>query len=253
MPTSSPSPSASGIAAVAATETDAGGGGWAPEPPRPALVSGIREEDLTCAICYDVLSLEPVALPCSHTFCLACLEDWKRRGHGKKTHRCPMCDEPLPRELLVNVMLRCMVATFHEQRRRSSPSPVPSGAVASPVSIGSSPSSSPSPPADAAAAAVAPAVPPAPPRAVSDTRLFVRPLAKGVRKEKLRAHFEKWGKVTDVWTKKKGCFGFVTFARARDAAAAHAAADSHEFHGRALRVAFAEEKGGGRGRGRGRR
>ena len=69
----------------------------------------IREEDLQCAVCLEVLR-EPVAPSCGHTYCKPCLEAW-----AKRSDRCPKCDEPLPKALRVNVMLRRMVETYHAQ------------------------------------------------------------------------------------------------------------------------------------------
>ncbi|XP_070204733.1 tripartite motif-containing protein 3-like [Littorina saxatilis] len=48
-----------------------------------------RREALTCSLCLEILT-SPKLLPCSHTYCLKCLEDLtSRRGSG--SFLCPQC------------------------------------------------------------------------------------------------------------------------------------------------------------------
>ena len=52
------------------------------------------KEELTCAICQDLLS-EPKILPCLHSFCTGCLKEWSGRlanlDPSKRHLECPLC------------------------------------------------------------------------------------------------------------------------------------------------------------------
>ena len=55
-----------------------------------AFSSEDRRENLTCAICMDIFD-HPKLLPCSHTFCLECLEDLT--SSNAQSFSCPICRE----------------------------------------------------------------------------------------------------------------------------------------------------------------
>jgi len=75
---------------------------------------------LECAICLSTLQ-EPRALPCTHTFCTACLEGFWRASHPMdgELHSCPTCRQPflvpeggirhLPRNYLVGQVLEALL------------------------------------------------------------------------------------------------------------------------------------------------
>ena len=52
------------------------------------------KEELTCAICQDLLN-EPKILPCLHSFCTGCLKEWSGRlanlNPSKRHLECPLC------------------------------------------------------------------------------------------------------------------------------------------------------------------
>ena len=52
------------------------------------------KEELTCAICQDLLN-EPKILPCLHSFCTSCLKEWSGRlanlDPSKRHLECPLC------------------------------------------------------------------------------------------------------------------------------------------------------------------
>ena len=52
------------------------------------------KEDLTCAVCQDLLN-EPKTLPCLHSFCRGCLQEWYERlanlAPSKRHLECPLC------------------------------------------------------------------------------------------------------------------------------------------------------------------
>ncbi|XP_033116547.1 tripartite motif-containing protein 2-like [Anneissia japonica] len=50
----------------------------------------VDKKVLECTICYKRLQ-NPKLLNCLHSFCLACLEDWVKKGKGKLT--CPTCSK----------------------------------------------------------------------------------------------------------------------------------------------------------------
>mmetsp|Transcript_33373 Transcript_33373/g.75394 ORF Transcript_33373/g.75394 Transcript_33373/m.75394 type:complete len:548 (+) Transcript_33373:158-1801(+) len=47
-------------------------------------------EELTCAVCHDVL-FEPILLSCGHSFCRPCLREAFRTSEGSGAHRCLTC------------------------------------------------------------------------------------------------------------------------------------------------------------------
>ncbi|XP_022785324.1 E3 ubiquitin-protein ligase TRIM71-like isoform X3 [Stylophora pistillata] len=52
-----------------------------------ALLYNLREE-VCCSVCTYIYT-DPKQLPCLHSFCLQCLKQWHRKGHGRDTIRCP--------------------------------------------------------------------------------------------------------------------------------------------------------------------
>jgi len=52
------------------------------------------KEELTCAICQDLLN-DPKILPCLHSFCTSCLKEWLGRlpylEASKSELECPLC------------------------------------------------------------------------------------------------------------------------------------------------------------------
>ena len=53
------------------------------------LLHNLREE-VSCSVCSDIFT-DPKQLPCIHSFCLHCLNQWHRTSHGRDTIRCPKC------------------------------------------------------------------------------------------------------------------------------------------------------------------
>ena len=73
----------------------------------PAVQAEMRKH-LTCAICMD-LFIEPLSLPCHHTFCKQCI--YKHFALGSQT--CPTCRAPAwRRQATSNHLLANMVATL---------------------------------------------------------------------------------------------------------------------------------------------
>lgn len=60
-----------------------------------SLRSRIREDYLTCPICFDTFK-QPKALPCIHTFCLECLRDFVTSNYpSSSVFPCPVCRSPV--------------------------------------------------------------------------------------------------------------------------------------------------------------
>uniref|UniRef100_A0AAV2JGX8 Uncharacterized protein n=1 Tax=Knipowitschia caucasica TaxID=637954 RepID=A0AAV2JGX8_KNICA len=75
--------------------------------------------DFSCPVCLDIYK-DPVLLPCSHSFCKACLQDW----WGKKvTQQCPVCKRcSSVTEPPCNLVLKNLCDTFSQQLSLRRPS-----------------------------------------------------------------------------------------------------------------------------------
>nr|XP_015811967.2 zinc-binding protein A33 [Nothobranchius furzeri] len=67
------------------------------------------QEDLHCPICLEVFK-DPVILPCSHSFCKACLRSW---WVEKRIQQCPICKNTCEeKDVLRNLALGNLCETF---------------------------------------------------------------------------------------------------------------------------------------------
>ncbi|XP_029931229.1 E3 ubiquitin/ISG15 ligase TRIM25-like [Myripristis murdjan] len=55
-----------------------------------ATTISIEEDQFSCPVCLDVLR-EPVTIPCGHSYCLDCIEDYWNRPTQKGQYSCPQC------------------------------------------------------------------------------------------------------------------------------------------------------------------
>lgn len=53
-----------------------------------------KKISLKCSLCLNLLT-EPKLLPCFHTFCLKCLQDYARHNAKDKAFKCPVCEESI--------------------------------------------------------------------------------------------------------------------------------------------------------------
>ncbi|XP_017297089.1 tripartite motif-containing protein 35-like [Kryptolebias marmoratus] len=75
------------------------------------------EEDLHCPICMETYR-DPVILPCSHSFCRVCLQNWWME---KNIRECPLCKEvSSEKDVLCNLALKNLCETFSSQKAPSS-------------------------------------------------------------------------------------------------------------------------------------
>lgn len=76
---------------------------------------GFLESELTCPICFH-LFLDPVTLPCAHSFCLVCLEtlDRDKTSGSAQELCCPVCGQEhlSPESLPRNVKLKQIVENY---------------------------------------------------------------------------------------------------------------------------------------------
>ncbi|NXB16764.1 TRI59 protein, partial [Rhagologus leucostigma] len=82
------------------------------------------EEELTCAICYEIFE-EPRVLPCSHTFCQACLQGLLQPSDefpGGRCLSCPTCRALVavpaagPEALPINFALKAVIEKWQQEK-----------------------------------------------------------------------------------------------------------------------------------------
>ncbi|KAK7906815.1 hypothetical protein WMY93_015427 [Mugilogobius chulae] len=82
------------------------------------------EEELHCEVCLDIFK-DPVILPCSHSFCKACIQIW---WTNKVTKECPICKVKHLRadihSLPSNLSLRKLCEAFELQKAKDEATPV---------------------------------------------------------------------------------------------------------------------------------
>ena len=52
----------------------------------------VNYSDLSCPICLEIYE-DPRCLPCLHSFCLACLEEWGKKSGATRSIACPLCKQ----------------------------------------------------------------------------------------------------------------------------------------------------------------
>lgn len=78
-----------------------------------ATTISIEQDQFSCSVCLEVLR-DPVTIPCGHSYCLDCIEDYWNRAKQKGQYSCPQCRQVFnPRPLLSrNTVLGEVVETF---------------------------------------------------------------------------------------------------------------------------------------------
>ncbi|XP_033959563.1 E3 ubiquitin/ISG15 ligase TRIM25-like [Pseudochaenichthys georgianus] len=78
-----------------------------------ATTISIEQDQFCCSVCLEVLR-DPVTIPCGHSYCLDCIEDYWNRAKQKGQYSCPQCRQVFnPRPLLSrNTVLGEVVETF---------------------------------------------------------------------------------------------------------------------------------------------
>ncbi|KAM6948643.1 tripartite motif-containing protein 16-like [Aplochiton taeniatus] len=50
----------------------------------------VEQDQFSCPVCLDVLK-DPVTIPCGHSYCLDCIEDYWSRNNNEGVYSCPQC------------------------------------------------------------------------------------------------------------------------------------------------------------------
>ncbi|XP_069013788.1 tripartite motif-containing protein 16-like protein isoform X2 [Embiotoca jacksoni] len=88
----------------------------------------IEQDQFCCPVCLEVLR-DPVTIPCGHSYCLDCIDDYWNRAERKGQHSCPQCRQAFnPRPLLSrNTVLAEVVETFQRSGVQAAAKPAEAG------------------------------------------------------------------------------------------------------------------------------
>ncbi|XP_036939240.1 tripartite motif-containing protein 16-like [Acanthopagrus latus] len=80
-----------------------------------AATISIEEDQFCCSVCLEILR-DPVTIPCGHSYCLDCIEDYWNQPKQKGQYSCPQCRQVFnPRPLLSrNTVLGEVVGKFQQ-------------------------------------------------------------------------------------------------------------------------------------------
>ncbi|XP_013884374.1 E3 ubiquitin/ISG15 ligase TRIM25 isoform X2 [Austrofundulus limnaeus] len=78
-----------------------------------AMTISVEQDQFCCSVCLEVLR-DPVTIPCGHSYCLDCIEDYWNTAKQKDHYSCPQCRQVFnPRPLLSrNTVLAEVVEKF---------------------------------------------------------------------------------------------------------------------------------------------
>uniref|UniRef100_UPI0037E96017 E3 ubiquitin/ISG15 ligase TRIM25-like n=1 Tax=Semicossyphus pulcher TaxID=241346 RepID=UPI0037E96017 len=80
-----------------------------------AATISIEQDQFCCSVCLEILR-DPVTIPCGHSYCLECIDDYWNRAKQKGQYSCPQCRQVFnPRPLLSrNTVLGEVVEKFQQ-------------------------------------------------------------------------------------------------------------------------------------------
>ncbi|XP_026168737.1 E3 ubiquitin/ISG15 ligase TRIM25-like [Mastacembelus armatus] len=85
-----------------------------------AATISIEQEQFCCPVCLEVLR-DPVTIPCGHSYCLGCIEDYWNRPKQKSQSSCPQCRQvfnprpPLSRNTVLSEVVEKFQGTNPEE------------------------------------------------------------------------------------------------------------------------------------------
>ncbi|KAG7454160.1 E3 ubiquitin/ISG15 ligase TRIM25-like [Solea senegalensis] len=80
-----------------------------------AATISVEQDQFCCSVCLEILR-DPVTIPCGHSYCLDCIEDYWNTAKQKNHYSCPQCRQVFnPRPLLSrNTVLGEVVEKFQQ-------------------------------------------------------------------------------------------------------------------------------------------
>lgn len=69
------------------------------------------EQDITCPICFEIFKEATIVIPCIHTFCKVCIEQWSSTSKGL----CPICKVEIE-GLSKNIQLEKIIQNYRPNR-----------------------------------------------------------------------------------------------------------------------------------------
>jgi hypothetical protein len=91
------------------------------------IMASLFEDGEDCAICLKAMEI-PVVLPCSHKYCLQCLEHWRPKHDIYSQRKCPQCRQTIPptREMIADIdSIRSSLKSIQDQLVSSIPLEIP--------------------------------------------------------------------------------------------------------------------------------
>ncbi|XP_060762625.1 tripartite motif-containing protein 16-like [Neoarius graeffei] len=84
----------------------------------------VDQDQFLCSVCLDLLK-DPVAIPCGHSFCKECINDWWDQDDKRGVYRCPQCRDIFTPRLVLrrNNMLAEVVEKLKKKTEVQAASP----------------------------------------------------------------------------------------------------------------------------------